>query len=235
MTAFGLCGRIDAIIWMASEALGVAVTTFSRPELRRAQLRAHAPRPQVRPSASPPWWWARSPWCFIANVRALAGFFVERCPEIAALTAQVMWYVGPFYVVYSLYDNIAGTIRGAGESLRPMLIVLTGSCLLRVVWQLAVVPLDHTLHMALLSYPITWVDHGRGVHPLLPPRALDGPREGAQGGQPGGLGEKGVGSSAGRPQLSPGLSPRRAEDVRGCGSRPGESWGRPAAGTRFSA
>ena len=80
--------------------------------------------------------------------------------QIAELTAQVMWYVGPFYVVYSLYDNIAGTIRGAGESLRPMLIVLTGSCLLRIVWQLAIVPLDHTLHMAMLSYPITWVTTG---------------------------------------------------------------------------
>ena len=41
-----------------------------------------------------------------------------------------------------------------------MLIVLTGSCLLRVVWQLAVVPLDHTLHMAMLSYPITWITTG---------------------------------------------------------------------------
>ena len=95
----------------------------------------------------------------LANVRALAAFFIDDA-QIAELTAQVMWYVGPFYVVYSLYDNIAGTIRGAGESLRPMIIVLTGSCLLRVVWQLAVVPLDHTLHVAMLSYPITWITTG---------------------------------------------------------------------------
>lgn len=54
----------------------------------------------------------------MANVLDIAGFFVNDS-EIAALTAQVMWYIGPFYVVYSLYDNIAGTIRGAGESLRP--------------------------------------------------------------------------------------------------------------------
>ena len=92
-------------------------------------------------------------------MRAIAGFFIDDA-QIADLTAQVMWYVGPFYVVYSLYDNIGGTIRGAGESLRPMLIVLTGSCLLRIVWQLAVVPLDHTLHMAMLSYPITWITTG---------------------------------------------------------------------------
>lgn len=158
VTAFGLCGRIDAIIWMASEALGVAVTTFSAQNfgarnyerMRRGLRCALCLTALVVGSLSV---------VLMANVLGIAGFFVND-PEIAALTAQVMWYIGPFYVVYSLYDNIAGTIRGAGESLRPMIIVLTGSCLLRVVWQLAVVPLNHTLHMALLSYPITWATTG---------------------------------------------------------------------------
>ena len=158
VTAFGLCGRIDAIIWMASEALGVAVTTFSAQNfgarnyerMRRGLRCALCLTALVVGSLSV---------VLMANVLDIAGFFVND-PEIAALTAQVMWYIGPFYVVYSLYDNIAGTIRGAGESLRPMIIVLTGSCLLRVVWQLAVVPLNHTLHMALLSYPITWATTG---------------------------------------------------------------------------
>lgn len=158
VTAFGLCGRIDAIIWMVSEALGVAVTTFSAQNfgahnlerMRRGLRNALVLTALVIGSLSA---------FLMANVLAIAGFFIEDA-QIAALTAQVMWYVGPFYVVYSLYDNIAGTIRGAGESLRPMIIVLTGSCLLRVVWQLGVVPLDHTLHMALLSYPITWVTTG---------------------------------------------------------------------------
>ena len=158
VTAFGLCGRIDAIIWMVSEALGVAVTTFSAQNfgardyarMRRGLKTAMCLTALVIGSLSV---------VFLANVRAIAGFFIDDA-QIADLTAQVMWYVGPFYVVYSLYDNIGGTIRGAGESLRPMLIVLTGSCLLRIVWQLAVVPLDHTLHMAMLSYPITWITTG---------------------------------------------------------------------------
>lgn len=158
VTAFGLCGRIDAIIWMVSEALGVAVTTFSAQNfgarnygrMRRGLKCALCLTALVVGSLSV---------VLMANVLGIARFFVDD-PQIAELTAQVMWYIGPFYVVYSLYDNIAGTIRGAGESLRPMIIVLTGSCLLRVVWQLAVVPLNHTLHMALLSYPITWVTTG---------------------------------------------------------------------------
>ena len=158
VTAFGLCGRIDAIIWMVSEALGVAVTTFSAQNfgarnyerMRRGLKNALCLTALVVGSISA---------VLLANVRGLAGFFIND-PEIAELTAQVMWYVGPFYVVYSLYDNISGTIRGAGESLRPMIIVLTGSCLLRVIWQLGVVPLNHTLHMTLLSYPITWITTG---------------------------------------------------------------------------
>lgn len=158
VTAFGLCGRIDAIIWMVSEALGVAVTTFSAQNfgardyarMRRGLKTAMCLTALVIGSLSV---------VLLANVRAIAGFFIDDA-QIADLTAQVMWYVGPFYVVYSLYDNIGGTIRGAGESLRPMLIVLTGSCLLRIVWQLAVVPLDHMLHMAMLSYPITWITTG---------------------------------------------------------------------------
>ena len=158
VTAFGLCGRIDAIVWMVSEALGVAVTTFSAQNfgarnyerMRRGLRTALCLTALVVGSLSA---------LLLANVRALAGFFIDDA-QIAELTAQVMWYIGPFYVVYSLYDNIAGTIRGAGESLRPMLIVLTGSCLLRIIWQLAVVPLDHTLHMAMLSYPITWATTG---------------------------------------------------------------------------
>ena len=158
VTAFGLCGRIDAIVWMVSEALGVAVTTFSAQNfgahnyerMRRGLRSALVLTALVVGTISV---------VLLANVRALAAFFIDDA-QIAELTAQVMWYVGPFYVVYSLYDNIAGTIRGAGESLRPMIIVLTGSCLLRVVWQLAVVPLDHTLHVAMLSYPITWITTG---------------------------------------------------------------------------
>lgn len=158
VTAFGLCGRIDAIIWMVSEALGVAVTTFSAQNfgarnyerMRRGLKNALCLTAVVVGSISA---------VLLANVRGLAGFFIND-PEIAELTAQVMWYVGPFYVVYSLYDNISGTIRGAGESLRPMIIVLTGSCLLRVIWQLGVVPLNHTLHMTMLSYPITWITTG---------------------------------------------------------------------------
>ena len=158
VTAFGLCGRIDAIIWMVSEALGVAVTTFSAQNfgarnyerMRRGLRNALCLTAVVVGSISA---------VLLANVRGLVGFFIND-PEIAELTAQVMWYVGPFYVVYSLYDNISGTIRGAGESLRPMIIVLTGSCLLRVIWQLGVVPLNHTLHMTMLSYPITWITTG---------------------------------------------------------------------------
>lgn len=45
VTAFGLCGRIDAIIWMASEALGRGRDHVLGQNFGSAQLRAHAPGP----------------------------------------------------------------------------------------------------------------------------------------------------------------------------------------------
>ena len=53
-------------------------------------------------------------------------------------------------------DNISGTIRGCGESLRPMLITMVGTCLFRVVWLFTVVPAWHDLGTVLVVYPITW-------------------------------------------------------------------------------
>ncbi len=76
VTAFGLCGRIDAIVWMVSEALGVAVTTFSAQNfgarnyerMRRGLRAALCLTALVVGSLSV---------VLLANVRALAGFFID--------------------------------------------------------------------------------------------------------------------------------------------------------------
>ena len=58
----------------------------------------------------------------------------------------------------SVGDEVfSGTMRGAGESLRPMIMTLLGICLLRVLWVKLVAPLrpDSFLFM-LACYPLSW-------------------------------------------------------------------------------
>jgi len=43
-----------------------------------------------------------------------------------------------------------------GDSLVATVITLAGVCVLRLLWLLVIVPMNPTLRMILLSYPITW-------------------------------------------------------------------------------
>ena len=54
-------------------------------------------------------------------------------------------------------DVLAGSIRGMGYSVLPMLVSLTGACAFRVVWIFTVFCWRHTLWSLYISYPISWL------------------------------------------------------------------------------
>ncbi|MDY4690882.1 MAG: MATE family efflux transporter [Atopobiaceae bacterium] len=154
VTGWGLCGRIDGVIWMVSDALGVAVTTFSAQNfgarnyrrMRRSLVEAAGLTLVIVCTMSA---------CLFAFAEPLARIFLDD-PTVTGYTTKMLRFVSPFYVFYSLGDNISGMIRGSGESVRPMIITIMGTCVFRVVWLLAVVPLHHSIESVLVSYPVTW-------------------------------------------------------------------------------
>ena len=155
VAAWGLQRRLDSIVWLASDALGVAVTTFAAQNFgarnyRRMRQSLHTSLVLTA--------------CIIGSLSAVLVIFVPQLTRlfiadagVIADTTLIMRFIAPFYVCYSLMDNVAGIIRGAGESLRPMLLTIFGTCVFRVVWLLAVVPVHHSIEMVLVSYPVTWL------------------------------------------------------------------------------
>ena len=154
VTAWGLSGRIDGMVWMITEALGVSVTTFSAQNfgahdyarVRRGLRSSLALTCLIVGLASG---------LVVAFAAPLSRFFVAD-QEICDISVYTIYFIAPFYVLFSCMDNISGTIRGCGESLRPMLITMVGTCLFRVVWLFTVVPAWHDLGTVLVVYPITW-------------------------------------------------------------------------------
>ena len=51
----------------------------------------------------------------------------------------------------------AALMRGIGYSVKPTVVTLIGSCLLRVLWILFLLPLNHKLGFLYIVYPITWI------------------------------------------------------------------------------
>lgn len=61
------------------------------------------------------------------------------------------------YFTCGIMDVFAGSVRGMGYSVMPMIISLIGACGLRIVWIYTIFKAHHTLTTLYISYPVTWV------------------------------------------------------------------------------
>jgi len=77
-------------------------------------------------------------------------------PEEIAHGLSRMQVVACFYFFCGMMDTFSYTIRGMGLSVAPMLISLTGACLLRIVWVYTVFAMYHTNVALFISYPVSW-------------------------------------------------------------------------------
>ena len=77
-------------------------------------------------------------------------------PEVIANGLVRMDIIMPTYFLCGLMDVMVGELRGIGFSVMPMIVSLTGACLLRIVWILTVFAADHSLTVLYLSYPVSW-------------------------------------------------------------------------------
>lgn len=152
--AGGLSGRIGSVAWLVSDAFAMAATTFSAQnfgagDYQRMKRGLHVSLAMATIGM------ALVEALICLNARELAWLFANDS-SIVRLTTWLILITVPFYIIFSYMDIIAGVIRGAGESLRPMLIIVLGTCVFRIAWMLFVVPRYHSILTVMLAYPFTW-------------------------------------------------------------------------------
>lgn len=154
LAAWTAFGKTDAIVWMVMGAFGTAITTFvgqnfgaQKYDRMRRSVRicmAMAVSSTVLLSV------------FVLTMsRFLLGLFTSDGAVIDAGT-EMLWAIGPYYVLYVCIEILAGAMRGCGESLKPMLLIGCGICLFRVIWVMLVMQYAHTVPMLAMSYPLSW-------------------------------------------------------------------------------
>ena len=77
-------------------------------------------------------------------------------PEVIRFGMIRMSIILPTYFLCGLMDTMVGQMRGMGYSIVPMIVSLTGACLLRIVWLYTFFAADPTLNTLYISYPISW-------------------------------------------------------------------------------
>lgn len=80
-------------------------------------------------------------------------------PEVIRYGLLRMGIILPTYFLCGMMDVMVGQLRGIGYSIMPMIVSLTGACLLRIVWIMTIfaVPAYHTLRVLYISYPVSWL------------------------------------------------------------------------------
>ena len=77
--------------------------------------------------------------------------------DIIAAGELAMKYFCPYYMLLSILNVLAGTVRGAGKSVPPMVILLFSMCVFRVLWIKLVLPHYNTIDVVYMVYPVSWV------------------------------------------------------------------------------
>ena len=77
--------------------------------------------------------------------------------DIVAAGELAMKYFCPYYMLLSILNVLAGTVRGTGKSVPPMVILLFAMCVFRVFWIKLVLPHYNTIDVVYMVYPVSWV------------------------------------------------------------------------------
>ncbi|MBR1455965.1 MAG: MATE family efflux transporter [Oscillospiraceae bacterium] len=154
VAAWTATGKLDGLFWVTSNSFGVAICTFAgqcfgagRIDRMKQGIRA---------------WLLIALGCsglLSALLLLLAPYGFRIFTDDAAVIREaivIMRYFAPFYVIWTFIEILSNSLRGAGDSMRPMLINLIGICLVRVLWIALLVPRWHTIAAISLSYPFTW-------------------------------------------------------------------------------
>lgn len=154
-SAWAAYGKIDVLFWMSISSLGTAVTTFAGQNygagkydrVRRTTRESFALAAAITIPLS----------LFIYYFGDLLLRIFVTNEEVIRIGLIMLRFLVPFYITYIGVEVFSCVLRGMGSSLVPMLITLSGVCVLRVGWILFVFPYNRTIEMIETSYPITWI------------------------------------------------------------------------------
>ena len=155
VASWAMSGKTDGIFWAVSNALGAAITSFIGQNLgagRQDRVKLCVKQGLIL--------------SFSITVSLSALIMLLGKPLLRILTEdqtvidttyQIMTYFVPYYFTWTLIEVLSAVLRGAGDAVRPVVIIGLGICLLRIVWILTLFQWVHTLLVLSLCYVVSWV------------------------------------------------------------------------------
>lgn len=153
--AWSAFGKLDAIFWMVSTAFGISITTFAGQNYGAGKM--DRVRRSTRVCLLIDLAVSALLVIFLVAARAFLFRLFTSDAEVIRIGCSMLLLITPWYVVYVFIEVLAGSLRGVGNVIVPVVITLVGVCIMRIVWLAVVLKVSPTLSAIIFSYPVTWI------------------------------------------------------------------------------
>lgn len=161
IAAWGICDKLNMLIWLIADSMGPVMTTFTAQNLGAGNH--HRIKTGVFTGTAMS---VGSVTLISVGLYFFAGiltpWFVSSS-DAAALAPLVSTYsrmMAPFFFFYAIAEALSGACCGTGDTLRPMVTTLLAICLLRVLGILFVLPSYESMECIVAIYITSWIAAG---------------------------------------------------------------------------
>lgn len=161
IAAWGICGKLDMLIWLIADTMSPALTTYVAQNIGAKQWH------RVRQGALTGAAMSATAVGIVSMVLYVGAgtfgrwFITEAdATQIIPLVSHYMALMCPFYVFYTFAESFSGACCGTGDTLGPMVTTLLSICLLRVIGILFVLPRYESMDCIIWIYISSWIVSG---------------------------------------------------------------------------
>ena len=161
IAAWGICDKLDLLIWLVADSMSPALTTYIAQNIGAGKY------DRVRKGAITGTLMSAVTVAFISLILYFgSGFFggwfisSKDAGDILPLVVRYMSLMCPFFFFYSFAEGFSGACCGMGNTLVPMITTLTTICLLRVLSIWFILPHYGTMECIVWIYIASWIAAG---------------------------------------------------------------------------
>lgn len=162
VASWAMTSKTDGLFWAVSNAIGAAITTFVGQNVGAGKM------DRVKTCVRQGFILSLGVTVFLSTLlmliaRPLLGI-LTRDNAVIETTFQMMTYFVPYYFTWTVIEVLSAVMRGAGDAIKPVVIIGLGICLFRVIWIATVFTQFRTVLVLSLCYVISWVITGIGLY-----------------------------------------------------------------------
>jgi len=155
MAGFTSYVKIDGFNFLPLMSFSMAATTFTGQNIGAGKI--DRVKKGMKVSLAMGIGYAMATGILLYNLAPYAMGIFTQDPEVVECGVYLMKFFCPFYWILAFIHVMAGTIRGTGKTLPPMIIILVSLCLFRIIWIATVVPMIGELYGLVMVYPLSFV------------------------------------------------------------------------------